>query len=85
MKIKRGIVAQKLGNIFVAYDNDAGVLFEFNEVGFEIFRKLEKGKKKRETVKSLTNKFSVSPKEAARDYELFIKDLAKRGLIKDRK
>lgn len=81
MKIKRGIVVQKLGDLFVAYDNRAGVLFEFNEVGFFIFNQIKKGKTREEILKKIIAQFDVLPTRATKDVNSFLAILKKKDLI----
>lgn len=81
MKTKKGIIIQKLGELFVVYDNETGTLFEFNEVGYFILNLIKKGKSINEILKSITRHFEVSQDDAKKDLNNFLKELKKRGLI----
>ena len=42
MKIKKGVLIQKMGKTFVAYDNQETVMHELNETAYLILSQLEK-------------------------------------------
>ena len=81
MKIKKGVIIQKLGKTFVAYDNEKGTLHEFNEIGFVIISEIAKGKAKKEIARKLTKLYQVTPKMALADLEEFMKVLENKNLI----
>ena len=85
MKIKKGVVIQKMGDTFVAYDNRTSTLHELNEVGFLILSEVEKGKDKKRIVKKIADNYEVSKGQAERDFEEFVNVLEKRDLIVGRK
>ena len=79
--IKKGIIIQKLGESFVAYDNATGMMHEFNETGYAILEGIENRKGKKEIVKIISKLFSVTAKEASDDFETFVKLLIKKKII----
>jgi len=81
MRPKRGVVIQKLGKSYVAYDNEKSVMHEVNETGFLILSAIEKGKKKAQIIKSIVESFKVSKKAAGKDLEDFLKVLKKKNLL----
>jgi len=81
MKVKKEILIQKMGNTFVAYDNETSTLHEFNETGFLILSGIEKKKNKQEIIKEIVGKYKVSKDRAKGDYEEFVKILKTKGLI----
>lgn len=81
MKIKRGVVIQKLGETYVAYDNTTSTLHEFNEEGFLIITEIQKRKNKSQIVKRLTETYPIDKKSAKRDIESFLKVLKRKKLI----
>ncbi len=81
MKVKKEILIQKMGNTFVAYDNETSTLHEFNETGFLILSGIEKRKGKREIIKEIVDKYKVARGKAERDYEEFVETLKTKGLI----
>ena len=81
MRTKKGVIIQKLGELFVAYDNETGTIFEFNEVGYFIFNQIKKGKERNEILKSITRHFDVSLEETEKDLDNFLRELEKRDLI----
>jgi hypothetical protein len=85
MKIKKSVVIQKLGDTFVAYDNETSTLHEFNETGFLILSEIERGKGKKTIVKKIVNNFRASKIQAERDFEEFLEVLKKKDLIVDKK
>ena len=85
MRVKPGVVIQKLGDTFVAYDNETSTLHEFNEVGFLILTLLEKGKVKLQILKEIIEKYKVSADVARQDYDAFVKKLKSKDLIVGKK
>lgn len=81
MKIKHGVVVQKMGETCVAYDNDKSVLHEMNEVGYIILDGLLRGEDKEKIIKVLTERFNVEMKIVLKDYEEFLKELERKDLI----
>ena len=81
MKIKKDILIQKMGDSFVAYDNETSMVHELNETGFSILSGIERGKSKTEILKNMTQKFKVSAKQAKEDFEKFLQLLEKKDLI----
>ena len=85
MKINKSIVIQKLGNAYVAYDNETSTLHELNEVGYLIISELENGKGKVEILKKMVREFGVTKNIAEKDFETFIQELRKKDLIVGKK
>lgn len=85
MKIKKGVLIQEMGRTFVAYDNQASVMHELNEVGYIILSLLEKGKTKEQILKRITEEFKITRGEAKKDLEAFIQTLEKADLIAGKK
>ncbi|HJX59396.1 hypothetical protein A2V61_00640 [Candidatus Woesebacteria bacterium RBG_19FT_COMBO_47_8] len=85
MRLKKGVLIQKLGDTFVAYDNDASVMHELNEVAYIILSEIEKRKGKKEILLKIMKAFSVSEKEAKKDLDEFVQDLKKVDLIVEKK
>jgi len=81
MKIKKGVLIQKLGKTFVAYDNNESVMHELNEVGYIILSQLEKGKTEGQILKKITAEFKITRLEAKKDLEKFLQVLKKADLI----
>ncbi len=85
MKLKKGIIIQKIGGIFVAYDNDTSTLHELNETAYIILAAIEKKKTKKQIINEIAKNFKISANKAAEDYEEFLNILEKRELIVRRK
>ena len=85
MKVKKGVILQKLGGAFVAYDNERGALHEFNEIGFVIISEIAKGKREKDIVRKLTKIYQATPKRALADLEEFVKVLKNKNLITPKK
>lgn len=85
MKVKKGVILQKLGKTFVAYDNENEALHEFNEIGFVILSGIAEGKREKDIIKKLTRIYQVTPKRALTDLEEFIKVLENKNLITPKK
>lgn len=85
MKIKKGVLVQKMGDAFVAYDNDKSALHELNEVGFLILSGIEARKSKNRIVREIIDSYRVSDEKAKRDFEEFLEVLKKKDLIVDKR
>ncbi len=85
MKIKKDVLIQKMGDTFVAYDNETSTLHEFNEIGFLILLGIEKKKSKQEIIKEIISKHKVSKNKAEGDYEEFVEVLKTKDLIVGKK
>lgn len=85
MKVKKGVVIQKMGDTYVAYNNQTSTLHELNEVGFLILSEIEKGRHKKEIIKKIIDNFRVSKAQAERDFEEFVDVLKKKDLIAGKK
>ncbi len=81
MRVKKGILLEKLGKKFVAYDNETSNLHELNETAFLILQELKKGKAKQNIIKKLSSEFKVSQREAEKDFRDFLKELESKELI----
>ena len=81
MKVKKELLLEKLGKIFVAYDNDTSSLHELNETAFLILAELKKGKTKSKIVKKLVSEYKVSLNQARTDFESFLVELKNKDLI----
>ena len=85
MKIKKGVLIQKMGKTFVAYDNQETVMHELNETAYLILSQLEKGKTKGEILKKIIGEFKTTRLEAKKDLEEFLQVLKKADLIVGKK
>lgn len=85
MKIKKNVVLQKMGDTFVAYDNDTSTLHELNEVAYIIVSEIEKGKSKEAIVAKLLKTYTVERKKAQEDLNSFLKELRAKDLIVGKK
>ena len=85
MKVRKGILIQKMGRTFVAYDNKTSVMHELNEVAYLILSQLEKGKTKGQILKKITAEFKVGEEEASSDLETFLQILKRADLIVGKK
>lgn len=81
MKLKKGLVIQKLGEKYVIFDNETSTLHEINDVGFFIMERLKKDINKRAIIEKLVSEYEVDEKTASKDLKEFIQALAKMDLI----
>lgn len=81
MRVKKGILLEKLGKKFVAYDNNTSSLHELNETAYLILGELKKGKTKKDIVNLLSSVYKVSESQARKDFESFLSELKSRDLI----
>ncbi len=85
MKIKKGLVIQKMGSDFVVYDNENSTIHELNETAVFILKKLQKGLEEKVIIDSITKEFAVSYKSAKLDFERFVSELERKALIVGKK
>lgn len=85
MKVKKGLVIQKMGHTFVVYDNDTSTLHELNEVAFTIISEIEKGKNKSSILSKLLKTYKVGKEKAQKDLNSFLIELKSKDLIVGKK
>ena len=88
MKIKQGIVLRELGESYIVVPTgDAKLQFNgmisFNGTGAFIWRSLEKGLDREETVAALTSTYEVDEAIAAADVDRFYGKLREAGLVEE--
>lgn len=83
MKLKKGVIVQKMGKTYVAYDNERSVMHELNETAYLVLDGFEKRKTRGEILGSIVREFNVTQEEAKKDLEHFIRTLRKAKLITD--
>lgn len=81
MRLKVGVILQKIGDEFVAYDNETSEFHELSEIAYLILESIELKKDKKEIVDRIINDFEVEKEKADRDYENFLKILENKSLI----
>ncbi len=78
MKIKKGVIIQKLGDRYIAFDNERSELHELNEVGFFILSLIEKGKSQTEIVEMIIDRYQIEKGKVKKDLNEFYQDLEQR-------
>jgi hypothetical protein len=81
MKLKDGMVLQKMGKTFVAYDNNTSTLHELNEVGYFILDLVEKGKSEREMLTEIMRNYEITRDQAKEDLTTFLDILRIKDII----
>lgn len=81
MKIKQGVIIEKLGDSYVAYDNDTQTLHEFNKQGQMMLAMIEKGNPKEKVIEKMMLEYEVSGTEMGADYDVFVDELKRKDLI----
>lgn len=86
MKIKNGFVLRQLGDSYIIVPTgDAKLGFNgmisFNGTGALIWRALEQGMDKEQTVAELTRVYDIDPAKAAADIDSFYAKLQEAGLV----
>jgi len=81
MKLKKGIVVQKMGKTHVAYDNETSTLHELNEVGYFILDLVEKGKSDRQILTEIMKNYEISRNQAVEDLKTFLDVLRIKDII----
>lgn len=88
MKIKNGFVLRELtGRYIIVPTGDARLGFNgminFNESGAFIWRSLEQGLDREQTVNAMTQRYDVDTETAARDVDRFYGKLREAGLVEE--
>lgn len=81
MRLKSGILVQKLGDKYVLYDNETSILHEFNQVGHFILERLDMGMENIDICRELTQAFEVSEEQANVDLDEFLVQLKDKNLL----
>ena len=81
MKLNDQVIVQKLGNIFVAYDNNKAMLHELNEMGYLIIQSIERGRGRDQIVSQILKEYDVSKDQAEKDFDGFLDLMLKKDLI----
>jgi hypothetical protein len=82
-KVAKGIIINKLGDTFVAYDNESSTMHELNETAYVILEQIMKGKSETLLVKHLCKLFKIDEDSAKKDATEFIKILKMKNLVKE--
>ena len=83
MKLKNNVVVTKLEDVWVAYDGEEEMLYEFNEVGGKILNLIQEGVGKMdEIVEEIVKEFEVSESQAEEDVREFLEKMEVEGLVK---
>lgn len=85
MKVRKGVLIQKMGRTYIAYDNKTSVMHELNEVAYIILFQLEEGKTRGQILKKITAEFKVTKEEARADLDTFVQVLKRADLIVGKK
>lgn len=81
MRLKKGVLIQKMGKSFVAYDNETSTLHELNETGYVIIEEIGKGKTVSQIADKIIRKYDISKKEARGEIDDYRNLLRKKDLI----
>ena len=80
-KLSKEIIINKLGNVYVAYDNSNQQMHELNEVGYFILEEIEKKKSKKQIIDKLIEYYDVDRNKASEDLEKYIDILIGKKLV----
>ncbi|OGH16123.1 MAG: hypothetical protein A3C30_02985 [Candidatus Levybacteria bacterium RIFCSPHIGHO2_02_FULL_40_18] len=81
IKLKKGIVSQKVGQKTTIFDGEKSVLYTFNETASFIFDQLKKEAKLEKIVDLMAKKFNVKKETAKNDVEEFVKTLKAKKIV----
>lgn len=81
VKIKKGFIVQKVGDSLSIFDGEKSIMYTLNETGAFIFQKIKKGLGKDRVIRYLQRKYHVSEKQSRADYDEFVNDLRKAGIV----
>lgn len=81
VKIKKGLIVQKMDNQTVIFDADQSILYTFNETASLIFDKLKKNWDKEKIINYILKKFEVKKERLEKDFNQLLKDLKDKNII----
>ena len=81
MKLKKGVLVQKMGDKYVVFDNDTSTLHELNESAHFIVDMIRRGMNSEKIVSELVIKYKIDEKIARSDYEEIVRDLLDKELL----
>ena len=80
-KINKGFVAEKIEGKTIIFDEDKSVLYTFNETASYIFKKIKEGKKEKQIIRLLVNRYQIKEDKAKKDVGNLISELQKNRII----
>ena len=80
-KIKKNLIFEKKTKKITIFDSEKSIIYELNEIGSLILKKIKNGKTTEEISNILEKKFKVNKTEVFSDVINFIKQLKKNKLI----
>lgn len=81
MRLKRGVLLSKLGETYVAYDNEKSMMHELNEVGYAVLEFLKSDRTIEEVGDYLKDHYEIEEEQAYVDAGEFLVELRKKDLI----
>ncbi len=82
VQISPSVYSRTFGSETVLLDFGRGEYFALDEVGSEIFRRLEAGEPIGDVASAITKTYEVSSEDALRDIERLVQELQDQGLVK---
>ena len=81
IKIKKGLISQKIGNKLKIFDGEESILYTLNASASFIFEKLKAGTRREKLIEQLVKKYAISVKRAEKDSDSLIGLLAGKNII----
>lgn len=78
----KNIIYRDTGNLLMAYNQENSDMYEFNEIGGEIFKLLQKEKSIAEIFDILSKEYSVLPDEIYEDVYDIVKRMIDLNIVK---
>ncbi|WDZ84591.1 PqqD family protein [Micromonospora cathayae] len=83
MRLKAGLIGAKTGSGETLLDPGTGRFWRFNRTGAAILDLARSGLDRTGIADGLARRYGLSPADAARDIEAFVRDLERKGLLVD--
>lgn len=80
-KFNKNVIYKDRGEMLMAYNQESSDMYEFNEVGGEIFKMLAQGISMKEVFQNLTMEYSVDEKDIYDDVKQIIDRLIELKVI----
>jgi hypothetical protein len=81
LKIKKGLIVQKVNKETIVYDTEQAKIHTINETASFIFQKIKAQKNIGQIIESLVKKFGITKSKAEDDINDFIKVLVKEKIL----
>ena len=81
IKLKKGLISQKIGNTINIFDGEKSTIYSFNQTATFIVERIKQGLSKENIISLVSKKYSVQKNLAEKDFNEFISELKSKKII----